>query len=144
MTPSERFRYRYSARAIQDLQHRRGLCIRHAVEALRTEAHLEGRDHMASGNIQLAGLLDRITESRQLLLIPADGRRIDAEICLLSCNGICVWPNAKAGIGETFPREQWAWIKLAQRRDITVADDVPWLDVIALDDILEQRDQGLI
>ena len=132
-----------STHAVKYLQHRCCLCIRHAVEALRAEAHLEGGNHMTCGDIQHAGLLDLIAKPCQLLLVPANAWRVDAEVGLLPCHGVSIRPDTQPGIGQALPREQWPRVQLAQRGDVTVADDMAWFDVVAFDNVLEQRDQRL-
>ena len=68
---------------------------------------------------------------------------IVSQPALLTRHRLLVRPQAKAFGGETFPGEQWPRIKLAQRRDVAVTDDVPRADAVAFADVLEQDDQRL-
>lgn len=62
---------------------------------------------------------------------------------LLLRHGVGIWPDPQPSIGQAFPREQRARVKLAQWGDIAVANDMPGLDIVTFDDVLEQRDQRL-
>ena len=98
---------------------------------------------MAGGNIELAGLRRRVAEARQFILEPADAWRLCGELRLIAGDGLRIRPHAQACVGQPFPGKQRAGIKLAQRGDVAMADDIARVNAVALADVFEQDNQRL-